>query len=1023
MYFLNAYDRHKVLQFIVNNICDVLSNPWLYIWLWAILVTTIIIVMTMCCQKQSLSGYRSKRVRAWQNKMRLKYEALIRMTVPQPPSMPVLPDPRLPFTSNTLPDTALYAHMLACLILSEKEAGRRVIITLEGVGRGAGKTTLVTAILKHFSATISQKDAGAVSFIAVKEYRFMFDGEQLKVVHIDPDYKGHQHLPSLHGDDWDVLFFEHGNHPAFGKYRERIEAMGDTVVHYNIAISDDEEQRVFTMTSPSGASIETPAPFSWEGLLVEENHSPDSRLSRKQVRALHRKFGKDIVIMSVESSCDDTCIVIMRGKEEIFRFKMFCQQENQQQGKEGIDPLATAKRHAENFAAAEEAFKKVLQEQGIKVDLVSVTQGPGLAFALLEGIAFAQKMAVEFGCPIMYLDHIKGHAISARLAPDAPQYPYITFVVSGGHTVLLLVKSPIDMQILYTTPNGAIGEVIDKICRAMGIPCVPAGPEAEKLMDAFPVPKVFWYQITSKTKDKSKPPKEGKKKVDEGVKPEPAIDSFPMEYQSQLRKFRDVLAALDKCLTPADIKRMFCNIIRDVKLRMCGRSKLLATYINQFCKHTPDRKELSAMTKNFGWESDVDGTHEDLMTFLQTFEDDDKFVQLVKRCHQIRLGSTLEQFCSKRRQKATPSILKAFIHQLGMKVESICGEDVAYICWILPEKQRPDGTPEEILVSLREAVLEEDSLRLVRDFPLHEILFTVFIREYDDMTPLPLEEQQFYCACMHSVLLSYQNRHLQEGVIRFADVKHISYGGGVACSKFFSGGLKALSEKHGLRFTVVPIEFCADNAPMMWNLTIGILEHLFKEAGECTCGDDHEQEAPCESCEMLRNILYKHGCGALDAVISKDVIAHAAGDRWDAEAKDKFSKEVPDKPPVLVVPAVAHEPDGRITPSQMWDAFKSKNGNQGTPLHFIRELDKVWDGQRSPLASWIAQNRAVMDAKFTNKLRCEIMEKLLSTDFFGHGYQAFKEGKPVDLDKKAYNPIMDFEAFFQMLSPGAAAKP
>ena len=75
------------------------------------------------------------------------------------------------------------------------------------------------------------------------------------------------------------------------------------------------------------------------------------------------------------------------------------------------------------------------------------------------------------------------------------------------------------------------------------------------------------------------------------------------------------------------------------------------------------------------------------------------------------------------------------------------------------------------------------------------------------------------------------------------------------------------------------------------------------------------------------------------------------------------------------------------------------------------------------MASWITQNRELMDAKFTNKLRREIMEKLLSTDFFGHGYQAFEGALPEDLDPKAYNPIKDFEAFFQMLSPGAVAKP
>ena len=886
-------------------------------------------------------------------------------------------------------------------------AGRRVVITLEGEGRGAGKTALVTAVLRHFSEIISEKDAGAVSFIAVKEYRFIFNGEMsLKVVHVDPDYKGHQHLPSLHDSDWDVLFFEHGNHPAFLKYKARMEDMGETVVHCNIAISDEKEQRVFTMTSPSGASIETPTPFSWEGHLVDERRSPDSRLSRKQARALHRKFGKDLVIMSVEASCDDTCITIMRGNEVIYHFKMLCQQEGQQLGKEGIDPLATAYRHASNFKKADLEIREVLQVRDIKVDIVSVTQGPGQAFALLEGISFAQKKAVEFGCPIMYLDHIMGHAISARLAPDAPQYPYITFVVSGGHTVLLLVKSPTDMQILYTTPNDAIGEVIDKICRALGIPFVPAGPEAERLMNTYHVPMDFWTKITSKTND-------------------PAIVSFPKEHQSELRRFRDVLVTLDKCLTPADIKRMFCKLIREQKQEYVNRPKLLATYIKNFCGSTPSKKELIEMTRNFIWKSEIDGSMDKFLVGLEEFREDPEFELLVKRCQRLKLGTTLGKFLAQHKQvKTSPAFLKAFLHRIGM-LESITVEDIAYLCSILSEQQRPQGAPTEILKSVIEVDLDEAYVSLMENFPLHEIDFSVFLREFDDITPLPLEEQQFYCACMHSALLSYMSRHLLEAVVKFPDVKHISIGGGVACNEFFSGNLKTLSEKQGRRFTVVPKQYCADNATMMWMLTVETLGYLFKDVGECTCGDDDEREVHCESCEKLRNDLFKHGCGVLKEVLQKEVIAHTAGDRWDANAKDKFCTNFPDTSPVFEAAAVVHKADAQIPPPLMWKALQSKNGSAGTPIDQVRNGFKRWEGEgkKGYMASWITQNRELMDAKFTNKLRREIMEKLLSTDFFGHGYQAFEGALPEDLDPKAYNPIKDFEAFFQMLSPGAVAKP
>jgi glycoprotease/Kae1 family metallohydrolase len=700
----------------------------------------------------------------------------------QPPSPPPLSVIDLTHhVSNNCYDTRAYAKEVANLILHYKQQDKRVVLRLVG-RRGAGKSAIVSEVLRFLTCDPTASDFGTITFIGVKEYVVDINGALVKIAHIDPDVKGHQRLSTMHSPNWDVLLLEHGTSPAFRDHNQIIKKLGDTVVDLTVDITHDSEteERTFTMTSATGKPIETPPMREWKGRLVEKIFSPDIRLTQEQIRTILEQFGNEwLVVLSIESSCDDTCIIVRIGDDIIYIMQTQCLQSGQQAGKEGIDPFETAKMHQANVDKALDEIKVKLQERRVNLDLVSVTQGPGQAFALLEGISFAQKVAVEFGVPIMYLDHIKGHAISPLLSSpeDAPKYPYLVFVASGGHTVLLLVSSPVDMQIVYTTPDDAIGEVIDKVGRAMGISAIPAGPVAEKLMNDFlGGKKDVWTKITSKTTDK-----------------DIVLLTSNHEEQMQLKEFRNALKELEKCKTPSQIKSTFDAMIRNQKLEECDKLSLLKDFVvkNNLCPTEKDVREWCNLF-NKAWNVKNDG----------------KASEVLKR---------------------------------------------------LPKAPTPTPVPT----------------------PVPTPSFAKFLEEYLVKTPLPLEKQQFYCALLHLVILSYLGRHFQDAVAKFPHVMHLSMGGGVACNAFLKEGLKELLERDGRRFTVVPRQYCADNAHMMWKLTVETLRHLLERGCKCDKED-------CHVCEQMRDILLQHGCGMMTTEVAKSNTLQLAGDRWDKNAQHKM---------------------------------------------------------------------------------------------------------------------------------------
>ena len=183
-----------------------------------------------------------------------------------------------------------------------------------------------------------------------------------------------------------------------------------------------------------------------------------------------------IVILGIESSCDDTAAAVL--VDGVVRSNVVASQEVHRQWG-GVVPELASRAHQEHIVPV---VHQALQQAGItkeELSAVAFTQGPGLIGALLVGACFARSMAHALKVPLLAVDHIQAHVI-AHLIQDGqvrpvPEFPFLNLTVSGGHTQLVLVRSPLEMQVLGSTLDDAAGEAFDKGAKILGLP-YPGGP-------------------------------------------------------------------------------------------------------------------------------------------------------------------------------------------------------------------------------------------------------------------------------------------------------------------------------------------------------------------------------------------------------------------------------------------------------------------------------------------------------------------------------------------------------------------
>ncbi|HET8528123.1 MAG TPA: tRNA (adenosine(37)-N6)-threonylcarbamoyltransferase complex transferase subunit TsaD [Gaiellaceae bacterium] len=185
------------------------------------------------------------------------------------------------------------------------------------------------------------------------------------------------------------------------------------------------------------------------------------------------------LILGIETSCDETAAALVTDDGGLLA-NVVASQADLHARFGGVVPEVASRRHLELVTPV---IREALAEAGVSlddVDRVAVTQGPGLVGALLVGIAAAKAVAWSRRLPLVPVDHLAGHVASLYLRPDAVEPPFLCLLASGGHTLLLDVRSHTETEVLGTTLDDAAGEAFDKGARLLGLG-YPGGREIDRL--------------------------------------------------------------------------------------------------------------------------------------------------------------------------------------------------------------------------------------------------------------------------------------------------------------------------------------------------------------------------------------------------------------------------------------------------------------------------------------------------------------------------------------------------------------
>ena len=191
---------------------------------------------------------------------------------------------------------------------------------------------------------------------------------------------------------------------------------------------------------------------------------------------------KDITILGVESSCDDTSAAVIR--DGVLLSNVIAGQEvHKTYG--GVIPELASRAHQQNIVPVVDT---ALKKAGItieNVDGIAFTRGPGLLGSLIVGVSFAKGLALAQDIPMMEVNHLQGHILAHFIdVPEKqlphPQFPFLCLLVSGGNSQIVLVHSYNDMEIVGQTIDDAAGEAFDKCAKVMGLP-YPGGPVIDRL--------------------------------------------------------------------------------------------------------------------------------------------------------------------------------------------------------------------------------------------------------------------------------------------------------------------------------------------------------------------------------------------------------------------------------------------------------------------------------------------------------------------------------------------------------------
>ena len=206
-----------------------------------------------------------------------------------------------------------------------------------------------------------------------------------------------------------------------------------------------------------------------------------------------------MLTLGIETSCDDTGVAVLRGEREVLCEYLSSQiKDHSRFG--GVIPEFAARKHLENLLPLVDAALKECGILGQDLDLIAVTRGPGLMGSLIVGVQTARALSQVWGVPLIGVNHLEGHLFAPLVDAEDLRPPFLSLIVSGGHTEIIKVEDFGRYELLGRTRDDAAGEAYDKAARILGLK-YPGGPEIDRLAKKGN-PRAFSFPVPLKNTDK-----------------------------------------------------------------------------------------------------------------------------------------------------------------------------------------------------------------------------------------------------------------------------------------------------------------------------------------------------------------------------------------------------------------------------------------------------------------------------------------------------------------------------------------
>ncbi|MGW8301503.1 MAG: tRNA (adenosine(37)-N6)-threonylcarbamoyltransferase complex transferase subunit TsaD [Desulfobacterales bacterium] len=184
-------------------------------------------------------------------------------------------------------------------------------------------------------------------------------------------------------------------------------------------------------------------------------------------------------ILGIETSCDETAAAVVEDGSVVLSSRVSSQIEvHHRYG--GVVPELASRKHIEAIVPVVEAATSDCGIKTSQIDAIAATRGPGLVGALLVGFSFAKSFAYALGIPLIGVNHLEGHINSVFLEPEAPPFPFVALLASGGHTGIYYVTSHTAIELMGQTRDDAAGEAFDKVAKLLGLG-YPGGEVIDRL--------------------------------------------------------------------------------------------------------------------------------------------------------------------------------------------------------------------------------------------------------------------------------------------------------------------------------------------------------------------------------------------------------------------------------------------------------------------------------------------------------------------------------------------------------------